>query len=164
MDFVNQHFGEAGFRFNLVSIDYVPNDRFSLGYDEEGLRHSLHKGDYSDVNLYFVAHLGGAGGVAAFPVQRLTQGDLLHDGAIIVADTVPGSRLRAMRSPPNPTIVTHEIGHLMGLLHTFQGGCGDPGDGIQDTASQQGPSRICAPTYSCGSPDPVDNFMDYAPP
>ena len=70
---------------------------------------------------------------------------------------------------------THEVGHYLGLEHTFtpQGGCGSDnapdcygnGDLICDTNTEQWPSsRPCAvgDKSSCGSVDPSDNYMDYS--
>mmetsp|Transcript_8414 Transcript_8414/g.23629 ORF Transcript_8414/g.23629 Transcript_8414/m.23629 type:complete len:487 (-) Transcript_8414:145-1605(-) len=57
----------------------------------------------------------------------------------------------------------HEGGHSLGLYHTFEGGCMDD-DKVGDTNPEQFPSFSCADARSCdGSPDPVHNFMDYAP-
>lgn len=68
---------------------------------------------------------------------------------------------------------THEVGHYLGLEHTFTGGCGDntppgcysDGDLICDTNDEQFPgSSPCqvGASSSCGSVDPTDNYMDYS--
>lgn len=62
---------------------------------------------------------------------------------------------------------THEVGHYLGLFHTFSGGCQGgscytAGDLICDTEAESNP-RFGCPTgaTSCGSPDPIRNYMDY---
>jgi hypothetical protein len=69
---------------------------------------------------------------------------------------------------------THEVGHYLGLEHTFngQGQCGDasppgcygfPGDLICDTPVELNPRFGCATGLeSCGSDDPEENYMDYS--
>ena len=65
---------------------------------------------------------------------------------------------------------THEVGHYLGLLHTFNGGCGTSncntsGDLICDTNPESSPNySACSPSErsTCGSPDPVRNYMDYS--
>ena len=68
--------------------------------------------------------------------------------------------------------LTHEVGHYLGLYHTFQGGCGSGSppscytgsDLICDTNPESGPNFSCSGGVpsSCGSPDPIDNYMDYS--
>nr|WP_321229086.1 M43 family zinc metalloprotease [uncultured Psychroserpens sp.] len=65
--------------------------------------------------------------------------------------------------------MTHEVGHYLGLYHTFQGGCFGNGDFCDDTppvASANSNGSACNPNNSCSndSPDLVDmieNYMDY---
>jgi hypothetical protein len=70
---------------------------------------------------------------------------------------------------------THEIGHWLGLLHTFENGCEFPGDYVKDTPYQaEGDNRFycgdwpddgntTVPDDTCPQPgdDPVHNFMSY---
>jgi len=68
--------------------------------------------------------------------------------------------------------VTHEVGHYLGLEHpfarqsqcgsTYPPGCYNDGDLICDTAVEETPNWECpVGVESCGSPDPVTNYMDY---
>ena len=65
---------------------------------------------------------------------------------------------------------THEVGHYLGLYHTFDGGCGgsncyQSGDLICDTNAESSANfSACQPSQSvtCGSQDPVRNYMDYS--
>ncbi len=62
---------------------------------------------------------------------------------------------------------THEVGHYVGLYHTFEGcdgssGCYVGGDLICDTNAQSQATNGCPSSHSsCGSPDPFHNYMDY---
>lgn len=62
---------------------------------------------------------------------------------------------------------THEVGHYLGLLHVFEaeGSCGiggTEGDLISDTNAQRNACWNCPSlTHSCGSSDPVENYMNY---
>lgn len=64
---------------------------------------------------------------------------------------------------------THEVGHYLGLYHTFQSGCGSSGapytsgDLIGDTAREAQPNFGCnAVASGCGGQSPIENYMDYS--
>jgi len=64
---------------------------------------------------------------------------------------------------------THQVGHHLGLRHTFLGSCVGPnapcytsGDFLCDTEPEALPTRGCPSSRdSCSTPDPFHNYMDY---
>jgi hypothetical protein len=63
-------------------------------------------------------------------------------------------------------VLTHEVGHYLGLLHVFEAcgttNCSISGDLICDTESQSTPTYGCTSANSCSSPDNIHNYMDYS--
>jgi hypothetical protein len=158
----------TNFRFVLKKINYVANDKWydwplKENLDEtwivKNAKKKLHRGGWSTLNVY-VANLGsGLLGYATFPQG----GKLKLDGLVVLNESLPGGSA----APYNEgDTATHEIGHWLGLFHTFEGGCEGPGDMVDDTPAQSEASSACDEAKdSClahPGTDPVHNFMDYS--
>ncbi|KIM46979.1 hypothetical protein M413DRAFT_63436 [Hebeloma cylindrosporum] len=165
---INDDFNSTGISFNRTSVERVINEEwFSNGGPEtkvqDEMKQHLRKGGASDLNVYFVDFAGdweGLLGYSTFPITY--NNNSIDDGVVILYSTVPGgttSHFNLGRS------LTHEVGHWLGLYHTFQNGCDNPGDYVSDTPDQATPTTGCPSsrdTCSSEGVDPIHNFMDYS--
>ena len=149
------------FVFDLRSIDRTRNTdwfHWTQADDDRPAKRALHRGGYNVLNLYVAQLGGGLLGYAYFPGVALAR-----DGVVLLNESLPGGSA----SPYNKgDTATHEIGHWLGLYHTFQNGCAAPGDAVGDTPRQDNGENIYSCNESldtCGAPgrDPVHNFMSY---
>jgi hypothetical protein len=95
--------------------------------------------------------------VGTFPFTK----DPLMDGVVCIYQALPdGSAF-----PDYVGFVgIHEVGHWLGLYHTFQGGCSQKNDYVADTPAEKAPAFGCPvgrDTCRADGLDPIENFMDY---
>jgi len=163
MTVLNNAFGPWGWTFNLVSVDRRANDAwFAMEPGttaERDAKAALRQGTAADLNIYTANPGSNLLGWATFPSSYASKPS--QDGVVLLFSSLPGGSA----SPYNlGDTATHEVGHWMGLYHTFQGGCSNKNDYIADTAAERSPAFGCpVGRDSCPRPglDPVENFMDY---
>ena len=181
---LNDSFRPYGFTFRWLGNTTTDNTDWHLAAafssEQKDMKEALRTGDASSLNVY-ITYSGGYLGYATLPSSY--ENDPIDDGVVIYYDSLPLGR--SERYNDGKTLV-HEVGHWLGLYHTFQLDLGffrvinlvlyvlqirnncntGQGDGIRDTPRQKGPTFGC-PVQRDSCPlapgmDPIHNFMDYS--
>jgi formylglycine-generating enzyme required for sulfatase activity len=192
IEVLNRDYSAARIRFQLATTDPAGNPTLGFDYHYSDDWYN-DQGDYTTplawdtskyLNIYTnTAASPGAGtlGYAKFPwdTEYGTPAD-----RIVINWQHFGSDPTSAHYGLGRTCV-HEVGHFLGLLHTFESAQDLDGDGLADSASgangcatgcchasgdlicdtdrEESAHFGCAPRSTCGTgADPIDNFMDYS--
>ena len=166
---LNDHYNDLGYSFTVGSIDSAVNAGWYYATDS----HKFETGQWSNDDQYlamaqvmtvdvptsvnfFWTGATLTSGLGVYP-WSFDEYDSRH-GLFCANYTFPGSDGTFSEGITG----VHEVGHYFGLHHTFENGCSNPGDEVDDTPYQNEPNFGCpSSNYSCGSYDDIGNFMDY---
>ncbi|KAF6265035.1 hypothetical protein COO60DRAFT_1112382 [Scenedesmus sp. NREL 46B-D3] len=172
MRVLNKAYNKWGFSFTLAKATmystatkalYTAGPGQQPTSPEFAIKRVLRQGGAAALNIYAWALGQSLLGWATFPWDYTAGSSAKYDGVVVRTSSLPGG------SSENYNLgdtATHEIGHWLGLYHTFQDGCSGAGDGVGDTAAEASAASGC-PTARDSCPhlagvDPITNFMDYS--
>ncbi|CAA7262796.1 unnamed protein product [Cyclocybe aegerita] len=165
---LNSDFAGSGISWVLVNTSKIHNPEWFVhaypGSTQEKEMKSLHNvGDATTLNVYTLTFNATTKSLGTASIPSAYYRDPKSDGVMIRHSTVTNG----FREHFNlGRTLTHEVGHWLGLFHTFEGGCDDGvGDNVADTPPQASGSEGCpVGRDSClgDGPDLINNFMDYS--
>ena len=175
VDRTNAHFSSTPFRFRRRRVIRTANSEWgsatvASAEVRESIVSSLRVGGADVANVFVTdGTCKTTGGYGTYPRDRgfFPPNQYSKKDYIFICATDTGH----MYGDVYHTLITHELGHWLGLLHTFTGNDCDPsndGDGVDDTPQhlENKEDDSCGGTInSCPSRpglDPISNFMNSA--
>ena len=156
---------DTGFTFRLAGTTRTVNNAWfdqATFEDEVAMKSALKQGDAADVNIYSTSG-GGFLGWAYYPSITASKKFGVLDGVVVHYGSLPGGSVPRFNLGYT---ATHEVGHYLGLPHTFEQGCIGHGDYVDDTPYMSEPTSRCPigkDTCTRGTgEDPIHNYMDYS--
>jgi len=159
---LNEAYEQYNIIFTLSSIDRTANDNWFSDMEsyEQQYKQQLNIDPAHHLNIY-TGNMPGLLGWSYMPYSW-SESYYMH-GVCLSYTCLPGGTY-----PYNlGKTASHEVGHYLGLLHTFDNGCNAPGDYVNDTPYQDDGNNIytCNPNLdTCPNQlgtDPVHNYMNY---
>ena len=157
---------DTGVRFVFGGADEYKNNTWHTDKQSTQYRSRTRLGGKNALNIWLVDfnYLG----IATFPWDYARNPGV--DGIRVQYNSLPRSSspapgYQAIANYDLGETATHEVGHWLGLYHTFQGGCTSTNDEVGDTPEQSSSTSGCpAGRDSCSLPglDPIHNYMDYS--
>lgn len=159
---LNAAYAGRGFNFVRAAVTRTINSKWFDGCassrTERDMKNALAVDPAHTLNIYS-CNPSGLLGYAYYP-DSFAETDSRH-GVVLLHSSVPGG---ATTNYNEGDTATHEVGHYLGLAHTFEGGCNEPGDSVADTPAEASPAYGCPvgrDTCASAGLDPITNFMDY---
>jgi hypothetical protein len=156
----------SGISYKLVGVTRTNNAAWHFAgpttKEERDMKKALHRGGWETMNLYATT-AGAYLGWAYFP--GLPEAQQYLDGIVVDWESMPGASTRYAGRFDLGHTATHEAGHWLHLHHTFNGGCNNWGDYVDDTPPMRVPTSRCPiGKDTCPEPglDPIHNYMDYS--
>ncbi len=164
--------GEMDIQFKLPKLDpdgnptngviFYEEENMGLSKDNNEVNNfisSIAWDNFSYMNVYITLELNGDGvenlsGFAYYPNNGMSnQGvaRVVYNGRYLLGNT----------NDKFASVLSHEFGHWLNLLHTFEGGCSYPNDYVEDTPPVDASMMGCVADNCENSPINGENFMDY---
>ena len=135
---------DSGFRFVLAGVtrtfDPAWYDAQIGSNTEREMKRALTQGGLGALNYYSSTaedYLGWA------YLPGLTRPREYLDGVVVDWESMPGTSTRYEDRYDLGFTAVHEVGHWLGLDHTFYRGCSAKGDDVQDTEPMKEPTNGC---------------------
>lgn len=150
-------------QFDLVYINYVQNDSYFEDEGEGGVnKYSL----AVDPSRYLNVYTNDSSGFLGYATLPAGFAGSPGDGIVMRHETI-GGRNNGYGYYDQGRTLAHEVGHYLGLFHTFdpEGDCTNTytgGDLIVDTPPQLYADSGSQPSTGCGPSSAIENFMNYS--
>ncbi|MBU2508612.1 MAG: hypothetical protein KJ799_18100, partial [Bacteroidetes bacterium] len=163
---LNNAYEESHFQFKLFSIDSTENDQWTSSWDYRStMKNTLAINPKKILNFYSVFNIytdtdGSFVTGYSYTPDQISESSY-HHGVVMLSTYFYGQSNGTKKTD------IHEVGHYLGLDHTFNNGCAEPGDDVDDTPYQDdgddkwtcNENLDTCPTKD--GKDPVHNYMGY---